>query len=316
MQKKIMGLALTFCILLTACGSRAERQDQVSLLAQAAEMEEETILLTVDGREVPAWRWLYWLDWVCGQLRRQHEQAGLALNWDTAAGEGTLAEYAREQAVADAVLYAVVENLAERYDAAAESGTDSILSAETGLTAEQMAELECVGWLYAALYRQSLEPDSALAPEETALRDFAEENGWLTVEQLLFPWNGDPEAARTAAAEQFARINGAADPIGEFTALAGTAPVTFQAGEEALAPALEDAALSLEEGQLSGILEYEDGFAILLRRETELDAVREAWFDHWLRSETERAQVEITEACRTLDIAAFDSRMQALRQEE
>ena len=115
MKMRMTCLALLLCLLLTACGGKEpDSQGRTSLLGEAAGLEEEEVLVTVDGREVPAWRYLYWLAWTCGQMRERYESSGTALDWDTPVSGGTLAQYVKDQALADTVLYAVVENLAEK----------------------------------------------------------------------------------------------------------------------------------------------------------------------------------------------------------
>lgn len=319
MQTRIISLALTLCLLLTACGGREaeDSRGRASLLAQAANIEEEEILLVVDGREVPAWRYLYWLAYLCDRMQRQYEQAELPLDWAATVSGGTLADYARDQALADAVLYATVENWAEEYGVTAETAGDTAGLPEEGLTAEQMAELEWVGQLYAALYDLYCTPDSPLAPSEEELRRFAEENGWLTVERILIPYGEDREAARDRAAEVFARINGAENQGTAFSELAGEGgTLTLQTGDGTLSTSLEDAAAALEEGQFSGILESEEGFALLRRGKTNTEAAREAHFDALLQMAAERAEIAVTEAYRELDIPSFHNALMRLREAE
>ena len=318
MTTRIISLALTLCLFLTACGGKEERSEgRASLLARAAGLEEETVLLTVDGREVPAWRYLYWLAYTCDRIQKQYDRAGLSLDWTVPVTGGTLADYARDQALADTVLYATVEHLAERYgvDPADAPEVPADLP-EAGLAPEQMAELERVGRLYAALYDLASTPGSPLAPSEEALLRFGEEQNWLTVERLLFPFGKDRETARRQAEEAFARINGAEDQGTVFAALAGEdGRVTLRAGEGTLSAELESAALSLEAGQCSGVLETAEGFALLRRLETDAETLREAWFDDLLRREAEGAAVEVTDTYRELDIPAFHRRLLELQEE-
>ena len=156
-----------------------------------------------------------------------------------------------------------------------------------------------------------------MAPSEEALLRFGEEQNWLTVERILFPFGEDRETARRQAEEVFARINGAEDQEKVFAALAGEdSRVTLRAGEGTLPTELEEAALTLAVGQCSGVLETAEGFALLRRVEPDREVLREAWFDDLLRREAEVAMVEVTEAYRDLEIPEFHRRMQKLREEE
>ena len=69
----------------------------------------------MDGREVPAWRYLYWLTWGCDQLSEAYDEAGLTLDWSETVEGTDLASYVRQQALDNTVLYATVENWAEQY---------------------------------------------------------------------------------------------------------------------------------------------------------------------------------------------------------
>ncbi len=110
--------ALALCLLLTACGGWEKDSGGPGLFQDASGIREDAVLLTVDGREVPAWRYLYWLTCACDSLQDQYGGAGLELDWSAPLEGGTLADYAKDQALADTALYATVENWAEEYGCA------------------------------------------------------------------------------------------------------------------------------------------------------------------------------------------------------
>lgn len=329
MKRYVIALALLLCLALTACGGGEDSQGQ-GLFQQTSGVEEEAVLLTVDGREVPAWRYLYWLERCCGRLREQYRAAGLTLDWNAPVEGGTLADYVKDQALADTALYATVENWADSHGCALDEADRAALEAawaentaeyggekaylqalaEMGLDRARMEELTGVGRLYAKLYDLYLEEGSALAPEPEALEAFAVERGRITVDRLLFAAGEDREAARQRAAEAFARLNAAEDLAVEFAALTAEVPEdsgTFALGDGALAETLEEAARALEAGQCSGILETGEGFSILLRRETDQSGVEEEYFDHLLQEAAENAAVQLTEAYQSLDPADFSA---------
>ncbi len=238
MNRWIRALALSLCLCLTACGGPAEeRGGQASFLEQAAGLEGETALLSVDGREIPAWRYLYWLGWDCDQTAARYEEAGLPLDWETPADGGTLADAVKDQALADTVLYAVVESWGERYGCAPAEGIKADLP-DQGLSEERMAELGRVGGVYAALYQLYDTEGSALAPTAAALAAFGRETGALTLDRLLVPAGEDREAARQRAAALFSQLNSAQDQGTLFASLAAGGGDT--AGPRLLVPAGED----------------------------------------------------------------------------
>ena len=58
-MKKAMAVLL-MCLCLSACAAPAETD---GILGQASGLDEDETLLTVDSREVPSWRYLYWLSY-------------------------------------------------------------------------------------------------------------------------------------------------------------------------------------------------------------------------------------------------------------
>ena len=292
MKMRMTCLALLLCLLLTACGGKEpDSQGRTSLLGEAAGLEEEEVLVTVDGREVPAWRYLYWLAWTCGQMRERYESSGTVLDWDTPVSGGTLAQYVKDQALADTVLYAVVENLAEKagYASSEEVGAKAALP-DMGLDEAQMAQLEDVGRMYGWLY------DRYCAGE-------------------------DREAARQRASEVFSRLNGAEDQGAAFSALA--AEGGDQVGPRTLAPdsaeldgELLAAARELQAGQCSGVLETQEGFSILRRLETDPETLKEPYFDSCLLDLAEAAEVTTAPAYDGVDPAAFDRAWEQARAEK
>lgn len=329
MKKRIGALALALSLTLSGCAVREETKD-ASLLGKAAELGEEIVLLTVDGREVPAWRYLYWLAYTCGQIREKYRDAKLDLDWNAPVTGGTLADYAKDQALANTALYATVENWAEKYgcalseaernalaetweeQAAAHGGEEAYLEelAGQGLDRLRAEELAKVGMLYAKLYDMALTGDGELS----GLLGTADS---LTVDRILVSAGEDREAARERAAELFSRLNSAEDPAEAFAALAAegdddAGPRTLLPGDGTLPQSLEEAAKVLEEGQCSGILESEEGFSILRRLAAEGETAEGEAFDRLLQEAVEAALVQTTSAYDALDAAAFDAALTEL----
>lgn len=322
MKMRMTCLALLLCLLLTACGGKEpDSRGRTSLLEEAAGLEEEEVLVTVDGREMPAWRYLYWLAWTCGQMRERYEASGTALDWDTPVSGGTLAQYVKDQALADTVLYAVVENLAEEagYDPSEEAAGAAL--PDMGLDEAQMAQLEDVGRMYGWLYDRYCAGEGSLTSTREELEAYGKTGGFLTLDRILIPAGEDREAARQRASEVFSRLNGAEDQGAAFSAL--TAEGTDQSGPRTLAPdsteldgELLAAARELQEGQCSGILETQEGFSILRRLETDPEVLKEPYFDDCLLKLAEEAEVTTAPAYDGLDPEAFDRAWEQARMEE
>lgn len=326
---KRIAAAVLICLCLSACGG--EETPTGGLLGQASGLDETEILLTVDGRQVPAWRYLCWLAYTCDRVAERCREAGTALDWRAPLSGGTLADYAKSQALESTVLYATVENWAERYGVTADhSGWARILDAyggeaaclarcaQLGLDQARAMELADTGGLYSQLCALCAAGEGPFAPETMAA--FAAEQGCMTVDRIFFAFGDDREAARQRAADAFARLNGAADQGAVFSDLAKSGndtagPRTILPGDGVLPPALEDAARTLDVGQCSGILESDEGFSILRRLETDISGLTEPYLDALLEEAADNAAVETTASYDTLDTAAFYAALTAQRAE-
>jgi hypothetical protein len=305
-------LSLLLCLLLTACSRNVPDQKKAeSALEKASGLEETAVLMTVNGQDVPAWRYLYWLVWTCDQLQQCHAESGAALDWDAPVSGGTLAQYAKEQALADTALYAVVEQLAQEagYAPAGEQETDAALP-ELGFSPEQLVQLEAVGQMYGWLYEQYCEGRGPLVPTEEELEAYEASGAFVTLDRILISAGEDREAARHRAAEWFSRLNSADDQAAVFSALAAEGgdrqgPRTLRRDDGTLPAELLAAAQDLQPDQCSGILETQEGFSILRRMETPPDALRELYFDDALLSLAETAEIAAAPAYGALDPAAF-----------
>ena len=345
-MRRIITTALAGVLLLslTACGGKAAGDD---LLSRASGVSAAETLLTVDGRAVEAWRYLYWLAYTCDAIQTAYDDAGAELDWDAAYGEGTLADYAGEQALADTVLYAVVETMAEDHGcaltdgdraaleadwdaaAAAAGGEEAYLTqlADLGLDRERAETLAAAAYLYDQLRDRACDPDSADCPTAEDLAEFSADSGWMTVDFIRVDAGDDPDAARARAAEAFSKLNGSAAPENDFAVLAATYSDdpdreqyphgrTFRTGDGPLPAAAEAAAAELEEGQWSGVVEAEDSFYILLRLPLEAASAAAAWFDWQLQSAADGAAVETTAAFDRLDAGEFWKALGEARTEE
>lgn len=292
-MKRIFPL-LCAALLLTACAAREKEAP-----APAADLPaDDEVLLIINGREVPAWRYLCWLERACAAAAKEADFSDFS---------GQTGETVKARALFDTALYAAVEDMADRYGVTltVEEAAAADTSAWSSLPAEHGAELAAVAALYAKLCALATAPDSALSPDADTLTAFAQENNCITLDRILIPAG---EGAADAAAALYARLNGggqAAFDAAKPESADAAGPRTFRMGDGTMSLALESAAAVLEPGQLSGILETGEGYSILLRLPTDLTDVVIPWLDDQLKTATETADVQTTVEYDTLDVSAF-----------
>ena len=311
--------------------------DGGSVLGQAAGVSEEAPLLTIGGREVSGWRYLYWLALTGDKIRERYRAEEKTPDWNAPTdGFETLGAYAKEQALMDAALYAAVETFAERYgvewtdaDAAAVAarwqsrcrsyGSESAYLRELsrfGLDQARAAELSRVGQLYEKL-SASCRNGGSLTPPEAELEALEQESGAVRVDRILSA-GSDRNAARAKAVDCFLRLNGADDQAALFARLAAAGddpagPRTL--GEGTLDGTLTAVSRVLEVGELSGVIESEAGFSILRRLPPDMAELSETWLDRKLQEEAETAEIRLTARYAALDAGAFLTALDQLREE-
>ena len=350
-QMTALLLALLLAVFSAACG-RGEDERKAGLFYEATGISPDAVLLTVDDREVAAWRYFYWLAYTCDFIRTSYERTGETLDWSAPLSGGTLADYAAQQALENVALYATVENWAETYGveltkedqtAMAEAwakktescgGEAAYLSilADMGLERTDAEKLSEDSYLYNGLYSCYRTEGSELYPAPGEVEAFAEECGYLCVDQILISTaevpDGDAEALtqrRQRAENIFSQLNAAADPAAEFAALADTysddperelhpSGRTFVPGSGSLPAEVEAAAQALENGQWSGLVEAENGFYILLRRQPDMEVIAGDYFDSLLQAAADQAAIRLEKECQELNTGEFYEKLNLLRQ--
>ena len=216
-------LALGAAISLTACGGG---DTEGGLLCEASGIRPDTVLLSVDGRDVSAQRYLYWLAYACDYIADYYD-SGEGIQWgDTVSGQ-SLEDYAKDQALQNAALYATVETWAEDYGCtltdedrtamdrewaarAAQYGGEEAYLAVLARMGLDRAEAEAISgdyYLYEHLYDLYCTEGSELAPAEHDLETFAQEQGYLTVDHIwLSTAAADPADAEALHRELQGRV--------------------------------------------------------------------------------------------------------------
>ena len=320
-------LALGAAISLTACGGG---DTEGGLLCEASGIRPDTVLLSVDGRDVSAQRYLYWLAYACDYIADYYD-SGEGIQWgDTVSGQ-SLEDYGCT--LTDEDRTAMDREWAAR---AAQYGGEEAYLAVLARMGLDRAEAEAISgdyYLYEHLYDLYCTEGSELAPAEHDLETFAQEQGYLTVDHIWLstaavdPADAEAVAAcRARAEEAFSKLNGSADPAHDFAVLAATysdetdgdqhpSGYTFTVGDGTLPAACEEAAQALEEGQFSGVVEADDGFYLILRKHVDLEAVAPDYFDALLQAAADSADISTTRTYADLDVSRFYDELIAARAE-
>ena len=332
MRKPILLVcAVLVCGFLSACGALAPARE--GLWEELGLAPDQTVA-SADDREISAGLYLYWLTEITDGIRHYYSEEEQEPDWSKEVEEGlTLGQYAKERALESAALYAAVENWAQRYDcalteadraeaarawddtAAEQGGEDAYLAAlaQKGLDeagGRRMAEDHI---LYQKLCALAMEEGSGLWEEPADLAEFYTQRGYVTVDLVEVAAGGAEEAAAL-----FGRINESADPVADLAAIRQERgqsgyPRTFLPGDGSVPDAYAQAAAALSPGQISGVVEGPEGFAILARLEDDCEAVRLELMDQRLLESARNARIEVSQSYQALDVETFCAALDGLR---
>ena len=252
--KRIFSAALAGAVLtglLAGCSGGADPKPQSTPAAddvayQAAGITRDTVLFTVDGTDVTADEYFFWL---LSSIATAKQSGYLADDtaWEEEIDGTATGEYLKRQAMDTSLLYTTMANHAreagvtvtEEQQADAESQLENLesqLSLYYGVTLQEYLDQQCIsreGFLklndvsyLAQNYQEQLVQAGELTPTDEEMDAFLEESGYYNVKHILlaFPTNEDgsevtdeQKAAVKAEAEALLeQIQSAADPEAEF----------------------------------------------------------------------------------------------------
>ncbi len=323
-----------------------------------AGIPKDTVMFTVDGQPVTAENYLYWTSYMT-EMVQYYQFQGAELDWSLEVEEGVaLADYIKKEGLWTAQLYRVVETeaaalgvtLSDEDEAALQQSLNELIEKQGGqkgfekwllnvcLSREGYENLSRTSYLY-----QNLQKKMTPGPASQAEVDqYVADNDLLSAKHILImtvdqatrePLSEEARAAAKEKAEDIlAQIKASDDPVATFNTLMkehsedgglATNPdgYTFTAGQ--MVPAFEQGTRDLEYGEISGLVESDYGYHIILRQDPgteelaaaigqqkvseELDAKISGWM--------ENAVVETTEAFDNLDVAEFFGNLTSLREE-
>ena len=221
----------------------------------------------------------------------------------------------------------------------AQYGSEEAFEAEIaklGLTHDTYDRINRTNYLYQNLYQLYMTEGSALYASQTELALYAAEQGYITADHILLATKdlstgevlSDEEiAAKKALAEELVqKLNAYTgdDLAGYFASLAdeysedtgrASSPSGYTFTTGSMVQEFEDAAYALAEGEISGIVESQFGYHILLRlpldEQAAADAVREDYFSNFISGEVDAADISTSSEYDKLDPRAIYEAIQA-----
>ena len=313
-------LPALFCAVALLCGCAAQTKPETeeSLLCRIAGWSAQSTVAQVEGQEVSARLYLFWLGYSCRYWDRYvYRQSGAHIDWDaTLSGALSYADFARSEAWRLVQLQLLTEQWAETYGAELSSMQQTRLAEERTAHVARCGDEDafhlmlrkqgadealyhricCLPLLYASLTALAQTPDSALyAPEET-LRRFAREQGYLSLDILLLNTR-DRDSGALLGEQIEAQVQAQAQALlyqlkqslhpeelfSQFADLYSQDPYRPQHPDGYLytaetLPEEFSAAAALKEGEFSPLLTMPYGVALLCRKSTYPASLREEYF--------------------------------------
>ena len=339
MKKLLAALLAAGLLALSACGGQTDTE---SLAYTLAGLDPQATLLTVNGREVSVELYLYWLQYACSVAENTGavDEEG-NLDWDYVYADGVTAEeYILDEALNQAKTYLLIEEWAETYGVTLTDEEEQTVDEEIAYYAEQLGGedayadyLRQIGitaeanrrmtrdfYLYSKLLELTKEEGSPLYLDDETLYQYDGITAdTILVDHILFLTSDDAEDNQIRydtleevrqsllEAEGTFRIdmfNYIADTYSEDTGRAYY-PNGYLVTEDAnfVEPFLQ-AALQLEEGEVSEIVTSEYGYHLLLRKPIR-DYVADAYLGELLMAAADEAEVAVSEHYDTLDRRAY-----------
>lgn len=362
--KKGCSALLVICFLvggLTGCTSlfRSDTGAKEDVILQATGVPKDTVVMTVNGTDITAETYCYWVISSVNYLSQQQYNSGDVV-WSDTVEDKSVSDYVRDDAVETVALYQIVEENAQKngctlteasqaelnefrtyYIEYFGSGDETAYLEELrlqGLSEKTFLHFAEVGFLHTALFEKLYGEGSENEPSREELQayadqyvqdqgyeslsDFLEQTGYMYAKHILIKTTDDEGNALPAekkaekkkqAEEILAKLRASETPLPLFDELmnqysedTGLAQYpngyVFGAGE--MVEAFETATKALGENEISGIVESEHGYHIILRRPN-LDMFISAWgqneFTKQLETWISEADIQFTSAYKKID---------------
>ena len=301
------------------------------LFYQASGIRPDTRLLVVDGEEVSAEEYLYWLAYDCEYLSANMG----TVDWDSQLTDTmTFGEYAKADALETTKLFAVVRRLAAENGielteddlAQLQAQRDNYIAyyggeeayrqqvALMGVSEEAYDQINAAYYLLDHLADLAASEGSALYPAAEELSAFAEENGYVTARVLSLPTDGldeDALAAQQALLEDYVRqLRESDDPYALLGTLAGELGLDLTDSDRTLnkeigEETLRRAVAALEINGVSDVIDTGSSQSVAVRRPLDTDTLVRDCFSQQLQELGAHAEVTFHKLYDTIDTGSF-----------
>ena len=347
-MKQFAALALAAAMLLTVlagCGM-SKGTIQEGIFYDAAGVSPDAVLLRIDGVDITAERYFYWLSSMTANVVSYYGDDA----WEKADDDGeTYGQRCFDYALDNAKQYAVIENWAKEKNITLTDEQLAEIDKEVDGYQEQYGDFIFKYWGFSsdtmkyfyrifdyfdAIQAATLEEGSDWYPTEEQLAAYQKDEGLLKADHILLATvdlttgealSDEEIAAKYAKAQELLQqLRASDDPETLFTQLAnensedtGRAanPDGYVFGtENSMDEAFAKAAQSLAVGEISDIVKGSYGYHIILRRElTRDDLLNDSYgyFNYLLNQACDQAKVETsklyTDKVLTMDLGAFNT---------
>ena len=352
--KRLGALSLSLVLALTAftgCGAKggssSSSSDGSSSQVQAMDLSSvtdpflstaglsgDTVVATVGDTEITADSLLYWLAATVDGTAQYYAMMGMSasdLPWDTEMEDGsTMAEGFLNNALQTAALYALVPVIAQQEGLsvsdesaqtiqqaidsfAQQAGGDAMVDHmlwSSALTRDLYTRMMQAGDLNTQLMNRYYGDGAPDAPKDEDILTYVSQKK-ATAEDIL--------AQLQAASDKEALFDELMKEYSEDTDSSGNvnSPEGYEAKSGQMVAAFEEAALALQPGEISGIVESTYGYHIILRLPIQAADYRDQYVSYLMSQRQqgwlEQFPVETNDEYKKIDPAAFYTQLTALR---
>lgn len=357
--KKLTALALAAVLTagcLTACGSKKDDPENTAagdsqtsdVILQTAGIPRDQVVMNVDGQDISAEEYLYWVSYCADTLVNYYYGSPEAMDWS----DGTITEYLTTNAMDAMSLYHQARIYARELgielsdqekqymDEDIQNTIDSIggeeLAAQrlslSGLTMEGFRSVVEGFYIYSAL-QDRLYGETGTTPVTAGDIDaYIADNGIYRAKHILLltkdmaTGEALDEAAiaekKATADDLLAQLRASATPLTLFDELMNqysedsglaTNPDGYTTQPGAMVPEFEDTAMALNIGEISEVVESTYGYHIILRlavdTEQYRDTVAASKLDEVLYGRVDNQTVEYTDAYDQLNLESFYNKL-------